>query len=253
MVSYTLLVFLGLVLALLASAFRVLREYERGVVFMLGRFWKVKGPGLILVIPVIQQMVRADLRTIVMDVPSQDVISRDNVSVKVNAVIYFRIVDPEKAIIQVENFDAATSQLAQTTLRSVLGQHELDDMLAARDKLNLDIQRILDEQTDAWGIKVANVEIKHVDIDESMIRAIARQAEAERERRAKVIHAEGELQASEKLVQAAQIISEQPQALQLRYLQTLTVVAGQNNSTIIFPLPMDFITSFMKSQRKDDD
>ena len=253
MVSYTLLVFLGLVLALLVSAFRVLREYERGVVFMLGRFWKVKGPGLILVIPVIQQMVRADLRTIVMDVPSQDVISRDNVSVKVNAVIYFRIVDPEKAIIQVENFDAATSQLAQTTLRSVLGQHELDDMLAARDKLNLDIQRILDEQTDAWGIKVANVEIKHVDIDESMIRAIARQAEAERERRAKVIHAEGELQASEKLVQAAQIISEQPQALQLRYLQTLTVVAGQNNSTIIFPLPMDFITSFMKSQRKDDD
>jgi regulator of protease activity HflC (stomatin/prohibitin superfamily) len=253
MVSYTLLVFLGLVLALLASAFRVLREYERGVVFMLGRFWKVKGPGLILVIPVIQQMVRADLRTIVMDVPSQDVISRDNVSVKVNAVIYFRIVDPEKAIIQVENFDAATSQLAQTTLRSVLGQHELDDMLAARDKLNLDIQRILDEQTDAWGIKVANVEIKHVDIDESMIRAIARQAEAERERRAKVIHAEGELQASEKLVQAAQIISEQPQALQLRYLQTLTVVAGQNNSTIIFPLPMDFITSFMKSQGKDGD
>ena len=253
MVSYTLLVFLGLVLALLASAFRVLREYERGVVFMLGRFWKVKGPGLVLVIPVIQQMVRADLRTIVMDVPSQDVISRDNVSVKVNAVIYFRIVDPEKAIIQVENFDAATSQLAQTTLRSVLGQHELDDMLAARDKLNLDIQRILDEQTDAWGIKVANVEIKHVDIDESMIRAIARQAEAERERRAKVIHAEGELQASEKLVQAAQIISKQPQALQLRYLQTLTVVAGQNNSTIIFPLPMDFITSFMKSQRKDED
>jgi len=253
MVSYTLLVFLGLVLALLASAFRVLREYERGVVFMLGRFWKVKGPGLILVIPVIQQMVRADLRTIVMDVPSQDVISRDNVSVKVNAVIYFRIVDPEKAIIQVENFDAATSQLAQTTLRSVLGQHELDDMLAARDKLNLDIQRILDEQTDAWGIKVANVEIKHVDIDESMIRAIARQAEAERERRAKVIHAEGELQASEKLVQAAQIISEQPQALQLRYLQTLTVVAGQNNSTIIFPLPMDFITSFMKSKKKDED
>jgi regulator of protease activity HflC (stomatin/prohibitin superfamily) len=253
MVSYTLLVFLGLVLALLASAFRVLREYERGVVFMLGRFWKVKGPGLVLVIPVIQQMVRADLRTIVMDVPSQDVISRDNVSVKVNAVIYFRIVDPAKAIIQVENFDAATSQLAQTTLRSVLGQHELDDMLAARDKLNLDIQRILDEQTDAWGIKVANVEIKHVDIDESMIRAIARQAEAERERRAKVIHAEGELQASEKLVQAAQIMAEQPQALQLRYLQTLTVIAGQNNSTIIFPLPMDLISSFMKSQRKDED
>lgn len=252
MVSYTLLVFLGLVLALLASAFRVLREYERGVVFMLGRFWKVKGPGLILVIPAVQQMVRADLRTIVMDVPSQDVISRDNVSVKVNAVVYFRVVDPQKAIIQVENFDTATSQLAQTTLRSVLGQHELDDMLAARDKLNSDIQRILDEQTDAWGIKVTNVEIKHVDIDESMIRAIARQAEAERERRAKVIHAEGELQASEKLVQAAQIMSEQPQALQLRYLQTLTTIAGEKNSTIIFPLPMDIITPFMKPQKKDE-
>jgi regulator of protease activity HflC (stomatin/prohibitin superfamily) len=253
MISYTILVILGLALAVLASAFRVLREYERGVVFMLGRFWKVKGPGLIIIIPVIQQMVRADLRTIVMDVPSQDVISRDNVSVKVNAVVYYRVVDPEKAIIQVENFDAATSQLAQTTLRSVLGQHELDDMLAGREKLNADIQRVLDEQTDAWGIKVTNVELKHVDIDESMIRAIARQAEAERERRAKVIHAEGELQASEKLVQAAQIMAGQPQALQLRYLQTLTVVAGQNNSTIIFPLPMDFITSFMKSQKKDED
>ena len=252
MISYTLIVILGLVAAILLSAFRVLREYERGVVFMLGRFWKVKGPGLILVIPVIQQMVRADLRTIVMDVPSQDVISRDNVSVKVNAVIYFRVVDPEKAIIQVENFDAATSQLAQTTLRSVLGQHELDDMLAARDKLNADIQRILDEQTDAWGIKVANVEIKHVDIDESMIRAIARQAEAERERRAKVIHAEGELQASEKLVQAAEILSGRPEALQLRYLQTLTVIAADKNSTIIFPLPMDIVSSFMKSRKKDE-
>lgn len=252
MVSYTLLVFLGLVLAVLASAFRVLREYERGVVFLLGRFWKVKGPGLILIIPIIQQMVRADLRTIVMDVPSQDVISRDNVSVKVNAVIYFRVVDPQKAIIQVENFDAATSQLAQTTLRSVLGQHELDDMLAGREKLNADIQRILDEQTDAWGIKVANVEIKHVDIDESMIRAIARQAEAERERRAKIIHAEGELQASEKLVQAAQILSERPQALQLRYLQTLTTIAGEKNSTIIFPLPMDIITPFIKPKNRDE-
>lgn len=250
MVSYTILVLLGLILAVLAGAFRVLREYERGVVFMLGRFWKVKGPGLVLVIPVIQQMVRTDLRIIVMDVPSQDVISRDNVSVKVNAVVYFRVVDPEKAIIQVENFDAATSQLAQTTLRSVLGQHELDDMLAGRDKLNADIQRILDEQTDAWGIKVANVEIKHVDIDESMIRAIARQAEAERERRAKIIHAEGELQASEKLVQAARILAETPQALQLRYLQTLTTIAGEKNSTIIFPLPMDIITPFMK-QHKD--
>ena len=252
MVSYTLLIILGLILALLASAFRVLREYERGVVFLLGRFWKVKGPGLVLVIPVIQQMVRTDLRTIVMDVPSQDVISRDNVSVKVNAVIYFRIVDPEKAVIQVENFDAATSQLAQTTLRSVLGQHELDDMLSARDKLNADIQRILDEQTDAWGIKVANVEIKHVDIDESMIRAIARQAEAERERRAKIIHAEGELQASEKLVQAAKILSERPQALQLRYLQTLTTIAGDRSSTIVFPLPMDMITSFIKSSDKEN-
>ena len=251
MISYTLLVLLGVVAAILLSAFRVLREYERGVVFMLGRFWKVKGPGLIIVIPVLQQMVRADLRTIVMDVPSQDVISRDNVSVKVNAVIYFRVVDPEKAIIQVENFDAATSQLAQTTLRSVLGQHELDDMLAGREKLNADIQRILDEQTDAWGIKVSNVEIKHVDIDESMIRAIARQAEAERERRAKVIHAEGELQASEKLVQAAQILSERPQALQLRYLQTLTAIAGEKNSTIIFPLPMDIIAPFIKSQKED--
>ena len=251
MISYTLLVLLGVVAAILLSAFRVLREYERGVVFMLGRFWKVKGPGLIIVLPAIQQMVRADLRTIVMDVPSQDVISRDNVSVKVNAVIYFRVVDPEKAIIQVENFDAATSQLAQTTLRSVLGQHELDDMLAGREKLNADIQRILDEQTDAWGIKVSNVEIKHVDIDESMIRAIARQAEAERERRAKVIHAEGELQASEKLVQAAQILSERPQALQLRYLQTLTAIAGEKNSTIIFPLPMDIIAPFIKSQKED--
>ena len=244
---------LGVVALLLLSSFRILYEYERGVVFMLGRFWKVKGPGLIIVIPILQTMQRVDLRTIVMDVPSQDVISRDNVSVKVNAVIYFRVIEPEKAIIQVENFFMATSQLAQTTLRSVLGKHELDEMLAEREKLNVDIQSSLDEQTDAWGIKVANVEIKHVDIDESMIRAIARQAEAERERRAKVIHAEGELQASEKLVQAAQIISEQPQALQLRYLQTLTVVAGQNNSTIIFPLPMDFITSFMKDQRKDGD
>ena len=252
MISYTLLILLGLLAAILLSAFRVLREYERGVVFLLGRFWKVKGPGLILVIPAIQQMVRADLRTIVMDVPSQDVISRDNVSVKVNAVLYFRVVDPEKAIIQVENFDAATSQLAQTTLRSVLGQHELDDMLAGREKLNADIQRILDEQTDAWGIKVANVEIKHVDIDESMIRAIAKQAEAERERRAKVIHAEGELQASEKLVQAAQILSERPQALQLRYLQTLTAIAGEKNSTIIFPLPMDIITPFMKPQKNEE-
>ncbi|MEE8055654.1 MAG: slipin family protein, partial [Gammaproteobacteria bacterium] len=211
----------------------ILREYERGVVFLLGRFQRVKGPGLIIIIPGIQQMERVDLRTIVMDVPSQDVISRDNVSVKVNAVIYFRVIDPERAIIQVENFQIATSQLAQTTLRSVLGQHELDEMLAEREKLNLDVQKILDEQTDAWGIKVSNVEIKHVDLDESMIRAIAKQAEAERERRAKVIHAEGELQASGKLLQAAQVLSENPQSLQLRYLQTLTEIAGEKSSTIV--------------------
>jgi regulator of protease activity HflC (stomatin/prohibitin superfamily) len=229
------------IVALLLYTFRILREYERGVIFTLGRFWRVKGPGLIIVIPVIQQMVRVDLRTVVMDVPSQDVISRDNVSVKVNAVLYFRVIDPEKSIIQVEDFLAATSQLAQTTLRSVLGQHELDDMLAEREKLNRDIQSILDAQTDAWGIKVANVEIKHVDIDESMVRAIARQAEAERERRAKVIHAEGEMQAAEKLVQAARTLGEAPQSLQLRYLQTLTEVAGDRSSTIVFPLPMDTI------------
>lgn len=242
--EYSLIVVILAAAAIVMSALRVLREYERGVIFMLGRFWKVKGPGLILVLPVVQQMVRVDLRTIVMDVPSQDVISRDNVSVKVNAVIYYRVVDPEKAIIQVENFDAATSQLAQTTLRSVLGQHELDDMLSEREKLNADVQRILDAQTDAWGIKVTNVEIKHVDLDESMIRAIARQAEAERDRRAKVIHAEGELQASEKLLQAAEILSGRPQALQLRYLQTLTAIASDKSSTIIFPLPMDLLASW---------
>ena len=223
----------------------ILREYERGVVFLLGRFQRVKGPGLIIIIPGIQQMERVDLRTIVMDVPSQDVISRDNVSVKVNAVIYFRVIDPERAIIQVENFQIATSQLAQTTLRSVLGQHELDEMLAEREKLNLDVQKILDEQTDAWGIKVSNVEIKHVDLDESMIRAIAKQAEAERERRAKVIHAEGELQASGKLLQAAQVLSENPQSLQLRYLQTLTEIAGEKSSTIVFPLPIDLVKPLM--------
>lgn len=223
----------------------ILREYERGVVFLLGRFQRVKGPGLIIIIPGIQQMERIDLRTIVMDVPSQDVISRDNVSVKVNAVIYFRVIDPERAIIQVENFQIATSQLAQTTLRSVLGQHELDEMLAEREKLNLDVQKILDEQTDAWGIKVSNVEIKHVDLDESMIRAIAKQAEAERERRAKVIHAEGELQASGKLLQAAQVLSKNPQSLQLRYLQTLTEIAGEKSSTIVFPLPIDLVKPLM--------
>ena len=223
------------------SMFRILREYERAVVFTLGRFWRVKGPGLIIIFPIIQQMVRVDLRTIVMDVPSQDVISRDNVSVKVNAVVYFRALDPEKAIIQVENYFEAISQLAQTTLRSVLGQHELDEMLSERDKLNAHIQRILDEQTDAWGIKVSNVEIKHVDLDESMVRAIAKQAEAERDRRAKVIHAEGELQASEKLLHASEVLAKEPIALQLRYLQTLGSIAEENNSTIIFPLPMEFL------------
>jgi regulator of protease activity HflC (stomatin/prohibitin superfamily) len=248
--SVTLPVVAFILVVLLFMAFNVLREYERGVIFMLGRFWKVKGPGLIIVIPIIQQIVRVDLRTIVMDVPSQDVISRDNVSVKVNAVLYFRVVDPQKAIINVEDYLMATSQLAQTTLRSVLGQHELDEMLAARDKLNKDIQEILDAQTDAWGIKVANVEIKHVDIDESMIRAIAKQAEAERERRAKVIHAEGELQASHKLVEAAKILAQQSQGLQLRYLQTLADIGTEKNTTIVFPLPMDMIAPFLK---KDDE
>jgi len=230
-----------LIAILVILALRILREYERGVVFMLGRFWKVKGPGLVLIIPAVQQMVRIDLRTVVMDVPSQDVISRDNVSVKVNAVVYFRVLDPQKAIIQVENFLEATSQLAQTTLRAVLGKHELDEMLGERDKLNLDIQKILDAQTDAWGIKVANVEIKHVDIDPSMVRAIAQQAEAERTRRAKVIHAEGELQASEKLLQAAQMLARQPEAMQLRYLQTLGSIAGDKSSTIVFPVPVDLL------------
>ncbi|MCK4841623.1 MAG: slipin family protein [Methylococcales bacterium] len=229
-------IFISILVILLISAFRILREYERGVIFMLGRFYRVKGPGLIIVIPIIQQMVRVDLRTIVMDVPTQDVISRDNVSVKVNAVVYFRVLEPDKAIIQVENFYDATSQLAQTTLRSVLGQHELDEMLAERDSLNIDIQTSLDQQTDAWGIKVSNVEIKHVDLDESMIRAIAKQAEAERTRRAKIIHAEGEMQAAEKLLEAAKILSGQPEAIQLRYLQTLTEIAGEKSSTIVFPL-----------------
>ena len=236
-----LLPLLVIVLALIVSAFRILREYERGVVFQLGRFWRVKGPGLILVIPGIQQMVRVDLRTIVLDVPTQDVISRDNVSVKVNAVVYFRVLDAQKAIIQVEDYHIATSQLAQTTLRAVLGKHELDEMLAERERLNVDIQQVLDAQTDAWGIKVANVEIKHVDLDESMIRAIAKQAEAERERRAKVIHAEGELQASEKLMQAAEMLGRQSGAMQLRYMQTLSNIAGDKSSTIVFPLPIELL------------
>lgn len=228
-------------LGILFYSFRILREYERGVVFMLGRLWKVKGPGLIIVIPAIQQMVRVDLRTRVFDVPPQDVISRDNVSVRVNAVIYYRVIDPEKAIIQVELFNEATSQLAQTTLRSVLGQHDLDEMLAERGKLNADIQKILDEQTDAWGIKVSNVELKHIDINETMIRAIAKQAEAERLRRAKVIDAEGELQAAEKLANAGRILSQQPEAMQLRYFTALQNIAGERSSTIVFPLPVNLI------------
>jgi regulator of protease activity HflC (stomatin/prohibitin superfamily) len=239
------------VAALLASSVRILREYERGVVFQLGRFWAVKGPGLILLIPVLQQMVRVDLRTIVHDVPKQDVISRDNVSVKVSAVLYFRVIDPQRAIIQVANFFEATSQLAQTTLRSVLGKHELDEMLAERERLNIDIQQVLDAQTDSWGIKVANVEIKHVDLDESMVRAIARQAEAERERRAKVIHAEGELQASEKLMQAAQVLAQQDSAMQLRYLQTLSSIAGDKSSTIVFPLPMEMLGKLVDRLGRD--
>jgi regulator of protease activity HflC (stomatin/prohibitin superfamily) len=242
----------GLIVLFLFSAIKILNEYERGVVFLLGRFQDVKGPGLIIIIPGIQKMVKVDLRVIVMDVPTQDVISRDNVSVKVNAVVYFRIVDPEKAIIQVANVFEATSQLSQTTLRSVLGQHELDEMLSERDKMNHDIQEILDQHTDAWGIKVANVEIKHVDLDESMIRAIAAQAEAERARRAKVIHAEGERQASQMLADAAATLSTNKQALQLRYLQTLTEVAGDKTNTIIFPLPMDLIEPFIDRLKPKD-
>ena len=238
-----------LILAVLvfASSLRILREYQRGVVFQLGRFWRVKGPGLVILIPGIQQMVRIDLRIVVVDVPSQDVISRDNVTLKVNAVLYFRVVDPERAVIQVENYLAATSQLAQTTLRAVLGKHDLDDLLAERERLNLDIQKTLAAQTEAWGIKVTIVEIKHVDLNDSMVRAIARQAEAERERRAKVIHAEGELQASVKLAEAAEILGRQPQALQLRYLETLTVIAADKYSTIVFPLPLDIIGPLLRT------
>ena len=233
-----------LLILLLLASIRILPEYRRGVVFFLGRFQDVKGPGLFFLIPVVQKMEVVDLRVITMDVPEQDVISQDNVTVRVNAVLYFRVVDPEKAIIQVENYVNATSQLAQTTLRSVLGKHDLDEMLSERDKLNDDIQEIIDAQTEAWGIKVANVEIKHVDLDESMIRAIARQAEAERERRAKVIHAEGEQQAAEKLVEAADIMSRNPAALQLRYLQTMSDMSNKNASTIVFPLPMDIMEAF---------
>jgi regulator of protease activity HflC (stomatin/prohibitin superfamily) len=241
---FGLLTVLFVIIALLVSSLRILREYERAVVFLLGRFWRVKGPGLVVIIPGIQQMVRVDLRVVTMDVPAQDVISRDNVSVRVNAVVYFRVVDPQRAIISVEKYLVATSQLAQTTLRAVLGKHDLDEMLAERERLNTDIQRILDAQTDAWGIKVTNVEIKHVDLNETMVRAIARQAEAERERRAKIIHAEGEKQAAATLLEAAQMLARQPEAMQLRYLQTMTQVAGDRGSTILFPLPFDLLRAF---------
>ncbi|GGC62418.1 slipin family protein [Chelatococcus reniformis] len=234
-----------LVLVVVLTSIRILREYERGVVFTLGRFSGVKGPGLVVLVPFVQQLVRVQLRTIVLDVPAQDVISRDNVSVKVNAVLYFRVIEPDKAVIQVEDYMAATSQLAQTTLRSVLGKHDLDDMLAERDKLNADLQEILDNQTDAWGIKVANVEIKRVDIDDSMVRAIARQAEAERNRRARIINAEGEQQAAERLVEAATTLAKLPQAMQLRYLSTLYDIAGDKNSTIVFPMPVEFLRGFL--------
>ncbi len=229
------------VVAFLYSAVRILREYERGVVFTLGRYTGTKGPGLFLLVPVVQQMVRIDLRVVVDEVPPQDVISRDNVSVKVNAVIYFRVVDPERAIIQVSNYLMATSQLAQTTLRWVLGKHDLDSMLTERDRLNADIQEVLDKQTEAWGIKVSNVEIKRIDLDESMVRAIARQAEAERTRRAKIINAQGEQQAAQKLVEAANILAPVPQAMQLRYLATLFDIAGERSSTIVFPFPIDMM------------
>ncbi len=234
-----------LLLVLVFASLRIMREYERAVVFVLGRFWKVKGPGLMILVPGIMQMVRIDLRVVTLDVPTQDVITRDNVSVKVNAIIFFHVIDPDRAVIQVANFMQATSELAQTTLRAVLGKHELDELLSERERLNLDVQKILDAQTDGWGIKVSNVEIKHVDLDESMIRAIARQAEAERERRAKVIHAEGEKQASQTLLEAAQMLAKAPQAMQLRYLQTLTQIAGDRSQTIVFPVPMDILSAML--------
>jgi len=249
-IPMTTLYIVVILIIILAFAIRILREYQRGVIFTLGRFTGVKGPGLIILIPGIQKMVRVDLRTIVLDVPTQDVISHDNVSVHVNAVVYFRVVDPEKAIIQVENFYDATSQLAQTTLRSVLGRHELDEMLAERKQLNFDIQEILDKQTDAWGIKIANVEIKHVDLDESMVRAIAKQAEAERERRAKVINAKGELEASENLLEAANVLGKNPLGIQLRYLQTMSDISSDKTNTVIFPFPTD-LQQFIKGMVKE--
>jgi len=248
---YTLLIAgILFLLVILASAIRILREYERGVIFRLGRLITVKGPGLILLIPVVDRMVRVSLRTVVMDVPSQDVITKDNVSIKVNAVIYFRVMQPDKAIVEVENFLFATSQLSQTTLRSILGQSELDELLSQRDKINRELAKIIDNQTEPWGIKVSNVEVKHIDLPQEMQRAMAKQAEAERERRAKVIHAEGEFQASQRLSDAAQIISINPAALQLRFLQTLTEVASEKNSTIIFPVPIDVISAFLHKEKK---
>ncbi|WP_019614280.1 slipin family protein [Psychromonas ossibalaenae] len=252
MMIYSVASIVIVVVALLISMFKVLREYERGVVFFLGRFYQVKGPGLVILIPVIQQMVRVDLRTIVLDVPTQDLITRDNVSVKVNAVVYFRVVDPKMAINNVESYFEATSQLSQTTLRSVLGQHELDELLAERDRLNKDIQVILDKQTDNWGIKIATVEVKHVDLDESMVRALAKQAEAERVRRAKVIHATGELEASEKLKQAALVLNQAPNAVQLRYMQTLTEITNEKTSTIVFPIPMDLLAALSGQGKADN-
>lgn len=242
----TYLVIALVIIVFLFNFFHILREYERAVIFTLGRFWKVKGPGLVIIVPLIQQWVRIELRTVVMAVPPQDVISRDNVSVRVSAVVYFRVIDPARAVIQVEDYQTAVSQLAQTTLRSVLGQHELDQMLAERTKLNSDIQKILDEHTDAWGIKISMVEIKQIDLNENMVRAIAAQAEAERGRRAKIIHADGELQAAEKLADAAKILGTQPQALQLRYLQTLANIGEEKNTTIVFPIPIDILSTFLK-------
>jgi len=245
----SILVLTIIVVLFLYSAIKILQEYERGVIFMLGRFWKVKGPGLIILIPMIQKMVKVSLRTIVLDIPPQDIITRDNVSIKVNAVVYFRVIDPQRAIIDVEDFFYATSQLAQTTLRSILGQSELDELLTSRDAINQQLQQILDRQTDPWGIKVAMVEVKHVDLPQEMQRAMAKQAEAERERRAKIIHAEGEFQASQKLADAAEIISVNPAAIQLRFLQTLTEVAVDKNSTVVFPIPIDLLTPFLKGQK----
>lgn len=253
MMIYSVSTIIVLAVLLLFSMFKILREYQRGVVFFLGRFYQVKGPGLVILIPFIQQMVRVDLRTIVLDVPTQDLITRDNVSVKVNAVVYFRVVEPKLAINNVESYFEATSQLSQTTLRSVLGQHELDELLAERDKLNKDIQAILDKQTDNWGIKIAAVEVKHVDLDESMVRALAKQAEAERVRRAKIIHATGELEAAEKLQQAATILNKAPNALQLRYMQTLTEITNEKTSTIVFPIPMDLLSNFTAKVNKSTD